>query len=546
MIQPCPQKIDCDCNLLLSNYTSEAADRRVFLGRHYGFNTPAQIVYPPNIPPGIPPETGCVTFSNSLLSVQDANWCALFSLTECEVEENLVNPCWTCRGSGGTGWGYASVSSPNGDPCCDPDLPENCCCSSDPQDPNDGDGNGDGNGDGPVTPPRLYCNDPQSCTAECPDGTEYTASMAACQFAAVTKGLANRIAHSAACQKAEQDKICTDDQWGGGNPCKVFCFGEDSELQLNATAASGTDVTWSIESGELPNGLSLSEDGLISGTPTGDPGESSVTLKLSDGVGNTMTREICIRIMAFDTDLLADGECNAAYNDAVVSQGGYPPITYSMIGGDLPAGLTVNSDGTITGTPTQSGYFAPVIQATDHLDNQCAQEFQLFVDGVGNEDQAGTAPCQGFGWNEPWDVPAGSVCSPPGYPPGAPLGPIPQDIANILAFNQGMNDAADALAAGGCTCYISDIHQDMSAAGPNPNLSRLTLNCPIICNFDLTHGYGGPIWVGYGPSPIGPGTLTFCQLFNLFVGQPCVAPFLIGGRTYHLRSAGVSLAWFGT
>lgn len=43
--------------------------------------------------------------------------------------------------------------------------------------------------------------------------------------------------------------------------------------------------TWSIFSGSLPVGLSLSSAGVISGTPTGSPGTSTFTVQAVDPLG---------------------------------------------------------------------------------------------------------------------------------------------------------------------------------------------------------------------------------------------------------------------
>jgi hypothetical protein len=44
------------------------------------------------------------------------------------------------------------------------------------------------------------------------------------------------------------------------------------------------------------------------------------------------------------------------------------PITWEVLSGSLPPGLTMAADGTITGTPTQSGTFTFTVQATDSSD----------------------------------------------------------------------------------------------------------------------------------------------------------------------------------
>ena len=63
-------------------------------------------------------------------------------------------------------------------------------------------------------------------------------------------------------------------------------------------AATGdATIVWSIAGGRLPDGLSLSADGIISGTPTA-AGTSAFTVKASNGVAPDATKELSITIKA--------------------------------------------------------------------------------------------------------------------------------------------------------------------------------------------------------------------------------------------------------
>src|SRR5690242_8818294 len=59
---------------------------------------------------------------------------------------------------------------------------------------------------------------------------------------------------------------------------------------------------------------------------------------------------------------LPNGRVGEDYADALAkiggklsATGGKPPYTWSLVGGSLPLGLTLNQDGTITGTPSSPG-----------------------------------------------------------------------------------------------------------------------------------------------------------------------------------------------
>jgi hypothetical protein len=70
----------------------------------------------------------------------------------------------------------------------------------------------------------------------------------------------------------------------------------ETEIAYNQTLVAGGDtpLTWSLEGGNLPNGLNLSPDGVISGTPT-TAGTFNFTVKATNNAGSD-TKELAIFI----------------------------------------------------------------------------------------------------------------------------------------------------------------------------------------------------------------------------------------------------------
>src|SRR5262249_43128674 len=58
---------------------------------------------------------------------------------------------------------------------------------------------------------------------------------------------------------------------------------------------------------------------------------------------------------------------------------GSPSFTWIATGGDLPPGLSLASNGTISGTPTAAGTYAFTVQATDQTGHIATSELSIFI-----------------------------------------------------------------------------------------------------------------------------------------------------------------------
>jgi len=145
--------------------------------------------------------------------------------------------------------------------------------------------------------------------------------------------------------------------------------GKNYNQSLKATGT--TPIAWSISVGTLPSGLSLNaSSGTITGTPI-TMGTFSFTLSATNSAG-TDTKDLSITITAaptINTSSLPGGNVGRAYSQTLNATG-TTPITWSINGGKLPAGLSLNaSTGAITGTPTATGTFSFTAKATNSVGN---------------------------------------------------------------------------------------------------------------------------------------------------------------------------------
>src|SRR6185503_9942198 len=128
---------------------------------------------------------------------------------------------------------------------------------------------------------------------------------------------------------------------------------------------------WTLLSGTLPDGLTLSSTGTISGTPT-TAGTANFTLRATDAsipTPQTADKALSIVInpaaLAVTTTTLPAGTVATAYSQSLAATGGTLPYGWTLLSGTLPDGLTLSSTGTINGTPTTAGTANFTVRATD-------------------------------------------------------------------------------------------------------------------------------------------------------------------------------------
>ncbi|WP_175529087.1 beta strand repeat-containing protein [Granulicella pectinivorans] len=137
-------------------------------------------------------------------------------------------------------------------------------------------------------------------------------------------------------------------------------------------AAGGTGpYTYSLTSGALPSGLSLSAStGVVSGTPTA-AGTSGFTVQAQDSTGAKASGTYSIVIASGTSPLtisvasLPNGTVGTPYSSTIGVTGGTAPYTCTITSGTLPAGLSLGGGCVVSGTPTAAGTANLTVKATD-------------------------------------------------------------------------------------------------------------------------------------------------------------------------------------
>jgi hypothetical protein len=79
------------------------------------------------------------------------------------------------------------------------------------------------------------------------------------------------------------------------------------------------------------------------------------------------------------TATLPGGSVGVVYSGSVTASSGYAPYTYALASGSLPAGLALNPDGTIIGTPTAAATSTFTVKVTDAAKNTATSGTQTLT-----------------------------------------------------------------------------------------------------------------------------------------------------------------------
>ena len=172
--------------------------------------------------------------------------------------------------------------------------------------------------------------------------------------------------------------------------------GETYAAQL--TAKGGGEITWEVTKGSLPEGLTLSESGAITGTPAKD-GKSEFTVRAHNVAGDSKSKQFSITVEnaaavapVITTNYFGNGFVGESYSRTLTADA-QSAVTWSIVAGNLPKGLNLTADGVISGVPTEAGNSAFTVTVTDQNGLTASQNFNITIEGPAAE--PGVAPVIG-------------------------------------------------------------------------------------------------------------------------------------------------------
>jgi len=269
---------------------------------------------------------------------------------------------------------------------------------------------------------------------------------------------------------------------------------------VTATGGAGP-YTFAVTAGALPTGLTLGNDGAITGTPSAE-GEFTFTITATDSATScTGSRAYTVRICPV-IGLSAVPTCatvGSTYTTTITPSAGTAPFTFGVTG-TLPTGATLDAGtGVLTGTLTAAGTFPFTVTATDV--NGCTGSQSYTVNVLDMAPAAAALPDATFGTAYSQAVTASGGSG--GFTYAVTAGSLPEGLTLNAATGELTGTPGGALGTGSFsfTVTATNTATTCTIAKAYTLVSRPVAVLDTYANgAGNTEFYGG----GYAPTPTTP------------------------------------------
>jgi Domain of unknown function (DUF4214)/Putative Ig domain/Fibronectin type III domain len=149
-------------------------------------------------------------------------------------------------------------------------------------------------------------------------------------------------------------------------------FAAYSAQTLGAVGANGLSGTFAflVSSGSLPNGMSLSTGGVLTG-PATQAGNFNFTVQATGPNAypcmgtRSYSLVVAPAVIVVSPATLANPTRSVAFSQNISASGSPGPFTFAVTSGALPGGLSLAPTGNLSGTPTTPGSFSFTVTASD-------------------------------------------------------------------------------------------------------------------------------------------------------------------------------------
>jgi len=214
--------------------------------------------------------------------------------------------------------------------------------------------------------------------------------------------------------------------------------------KITLAATGGTPpYSWSVSTGTLPSGLTLSTAGVLSGTLSSAV-VATVTISVRDSATTAVTASQQFAITAtgtlsVSTTSLPPGYLSSPYTATLQASGGTAPYTWSTTSGSLPPGVNLSTDGLLSGAPTKSGSYTFAVGVTDARGQQATATLTCTIaslaittaslpNGTAGSPYVATLDARGglapYSWSSSSAMPQGLLFTADGVITGTPSAPF--------------------------------------------------------------------------------------------------------------------------
>ena len=159
--------------------------------------------------------------------------------------------------------------------------------------------------------------------------------------------------------------------------------GGGSGGRTTTAASTSNQVTWSASAGTVStSGLftapttTVAVSAILTATSVADP-----TASASSAISVTPTKTVGLSV---STSGLPTGTQGSSYSDSLSATGGSLPYTWSLASGSLPAGVSLDAAGNLSGTPSATGTSSFSVRVNDAASHTATANLALTVNAQGS------------------------------------------------------------------------------------------------------------------------------------------------------------------
>src|SRR5438876_162217 len=263
---------------------------------------------------------------------------------------------------------------------------------------------------------------------------------------------------------------------------KAVTAGQTASFSVAATGTAPLNYQWK-KNGIAVSGASSSAY-TTPATSTSDSG-AQFTVIVSNSAGSVtssagvLTVSASIPALQITSSQLPGGTVGSAYSATLNASGGSTPYTWSVTSGALPNGLTLNSAGSVSGTPSIGGSFPFTVQAQDAAAHSASASLTITVSASipplqitgsqlpdGTVGSAYSATLNASGGTSPysWSVSSGTLPTGLSLSSSGTLSGTPT-VAGAFPFTVAVKDAASGSASASLSINV------VTAAAPSVSIS---------------------------------------------------------------------------